>query len=403
MKPLTKKRRLLTTLAIITIIVPIITPSAEGQSPLPLKDWTVVIDAGHGGKDPGCIGSSTKEKDIALSIALKTGSYIQKYLPDVKVIYTRDNDTFIGLNERAEVANSHNADLFISVHANSVKDKRPVGTESYIMGQTKDEENLKLAMKENSVITLEENYQAKYEGYDPASAESFIIFSMMQNTYMKQSTDFASIVQSQFTERVGRHNRGVKQAGYLVLWRTTMPSILVEVGFLSNPVEEKYLKSTEGQEYLASAIYRAFKQYKKTIDIRSGRIPVQYSDEPDTESQVAEDSGEKPDTIRESDKVQNTDISTPSTDELWFGVQIYSTPKEKPKEPGAFRKVETITTIESGERFKYIAGRFLSYEGASAYRKTITDLYPDAFVIAIRDNKIIPIREAIEEKKNTDK
>ena len=235
-----------------------------------LDDWVVVIDAGHGGKDPGTVGLKAKEKDINLAVALRTGQYIKNNLKDVKVIYSRDDDTFIGLAERAEVANRNKADIFISIHSNAMNDKRFTGAETWVLGQSKDEANLQVAMKENSVITFEKDYQAKYEGYDPNSVESFIIFSLMQNTYLKQSTEFASMIQDQFRDRVGRKDRGVKQAGFVVLWRTTMPSVLVELGFLSNAEEEKYLISETGQDYLASAIYRAFRDYKHTIDNRSG-------------------------------------------------------------------------------------------------------------------------------------
>ncbi|MBE0668162.1 MAG: N-acetylmuramoyl-L-alanine amidase, partial [Bacteroidales bacterium] len=238
----------------------------EAQAAPPVKEWTVVIDAGHGGKDPGSIGySKTKEKDLNLKVAIKTGQTIKDNLKDVKVIYTRTDDTFLGLDERAEVANKNKADIFISIHANAWKDKRPYGAETFVLGQSMDDANLKVAMKENSVITFEEDYQTKYEGYDPNSVESFIIFSLMQNTYLKQSTEFASLIQYQFRDRVGRFDRGVKQAGLVVLWRSTMPSVLVELGFITHPEEEKFLLSESGQDYLASAIFRAFRDYKNSI------------------------------------------------------------------------------------------------------------------------------------------
>ncbi len=256
----------------------------------PVKEWTVVIDAGHGGKDPGTLGSKSKEKNVALAVALKTGKYISENLKDVRVIYTRDDDTFIGLDERAAIANRNKADIFISIHANGMDDKRPYGSETWVLGQSMDDANLKLAMKENSVITFEEDYETKYEGYDPNSVESFIIFSLMQNTYLKQSTEFASIIQSQFRDRVGRKDRGVKQAGFVVLWRSTMPSVLVELGFLSNAEEEKYLISETGQDFLASAIFRAFRDYKITIDSRSGIKKVN--------GEVKDSAGEKPDVVK---------------------------------------------------------------------------------------------------------
>src|SRR5665647_582989 len=253
------------------LMAAIIMPHEAWSQAAPLlDDWVVVIDAGHGGKDPGTVGLKAKEKDINLAVALRTGQYIKDNLKDVKVIYSRDDDSFIGLAERADVANKNKADIFISIHSNAMNDKRFTGAETWVLGQSKDEANLQVAMKENSVITFEKDYQAKYEGYDPNSVESFIIFSLMQNTYLKQSTEFASMIQDQIRDRVGRKDRGVKQAGFVVLWRTTMPSVLVELGFLSNAEEEKYLLSETGQDYLASAIYRAFGDYKHTIDNRSG-------------------------------------------------------------------------------------------------------------------------------------
>lgn len=271
MRQRTKIRGLRDILACAIIAAAITMPSALTAQPLPSEDqWVVVIDAGHGGKDPGAVGAKGKEKHINLAVALKTGKYITDNMKDVKVIYTRDDDTYPGLAERAEIANKNKADLFISIHSNALTDKRLYGAETYVLGQTMDDANLQVAMKENSVITLEKDYETKYEGFDPNSVESYIIFSLMQNTYLRQSTEFATMIQSQFRDRVGRKDRGVRQAGFQVLWRTTMPSVLVEMGFITNAEEEKFLVSEQGQDYLASAIFRAFRDYKQTIDSRTG-------------------------------------------------------------------------------------------------------------------------------------
>ncbi len=229
---------------------------------------TIVIDAGHGGKDPGTIGSGIMEKDIALKIALEVGRIIEENLPDVEIIYTRKTDEFIGLYERAAIANKHNANVFISIHCNAVANATAYGTESWVMGTHKNEANLELSMKENSVVTMEDDYLEKYDGFDPNSPEGHIIFSLFQNAYLEQSLNLAAKVESQFQNRVNRKSRGVKQAGFLVLWKTSMPSILVESGFLSNPAEREYLNSKTGQVYLASAIFRAFRDFK--IEIESG-------------------------------------------------------------------------------------------------------------------------------------
>lgn len=404
------------------------------QSAPPVKEWTVVIDAGHGGKDPGTLGLKSMEKNIALSVALKTGKYISENLKDVRVIYTRDNDTFIGLDERAAIANRNKADIFISIHANGMDDKRPYGAETWVLGQSMDDANLKLAMKENSVITFEEDYETKYEGYDPNSVESFIIFSLMQNTYLKQSTEFASIIQSQFRERVGRKDRGVKQAGFVVLWRSTMPSALVELGFLSNAEEEKYLISETGQDFLASAIFRAFRDYKSTIDNRSGRKnangevkdsagekPTVVKSAMTTAEKPAMTAAEKPAEIKsaaipadksvsdipsaeKSPAVAEKTAARPAGEEIYFTVQLSAVPKNKAPKQIIFKGIGSFERIESGERYKYTAGKFNEIDQALAYRRTIAKDHPDAFVIAVQNGKIIPLREAVEAKKTrTDK
>lgn len=229
----------------------------------------VVIDPGHGGEDPGASGIKTKEKDVVLNIGLDLGKLISENLKDVKVIFTRSTDTFIPLHERAELANRNKADLFISIHANANKNHAIYGVETYAMGLYTNDRNLEVAEKENAVITFEKDYSVHYEGYDPNSAESFIIFSLVQNTYLEQSLNFAGIVQNNFEKSAERFNRGVKQAGFLVLWKTSMPSILVETGYISNREEEKFLSSDEGQKKIAKAIYYAFVDYKNQIEMKS--------------------------------------------------------------------------------------------------------------------------------------
>lgn len=225
-----------------------------------------MIDPGHGGKDPGTHGKNAKEKDVALKIALKLGSYIEKNIPDVKVIYTRKDDKYLGLDERADIANKNKADLFICIHANSLPGAPAYGTETYVMGLHKDKNNFELAKRENSVILMDENYEQRYEGFDPSSPESYILFTLSQNAYQESSLKFAQKVEDQFKSKAGRYSRGVKQAGFLVLWRTTMPSVLIETGFLSNSKEETFLSSSNGQDLIASGIYRAFKEYKAEIE-----------------------------------------------------------------------------------------------------------------------------------------
>jgi N-acetylmuramoyl-L-alanine amidase len=239
--------------------------SSSTYPPKEFKVDVVVIDAGHGGHDEGTHGKLLKEKDVALKIALKVGAYIEKNFPDVKVIYTRKDDKYIALDERAEIANRNHADLFICIHANANPNSKAFGTETFVMGLHKDENNLAIAQRENSVILMDENYTERYEGFDN-SPESYILFTLTQSAFQESSLKFASKVESQFKSRVGRTSRGVKQAGFVVLWRTTMPSVLIETGFLTNSTEEKFLAGDDGQDLIASGIFRAFKDYKSDVE-----------------------------------------------------------------------------------------------------------------------------------------
>jgi N-acetylmuramoyl-L-alanine amidase len=226
----------------------------------------VVINAGHGGKDPGTHGRLSKEKDVVLKVALELESLIKKHLPDVEVVLTRKTDKFMELHDIASMSNKSGADLFISIHCNSNPNKAIVGSETYVMGLTKSAGNLEVAKRENSVILLEEDHKAKYEGFDPNSTQSHILFSLYQNAFIQNSLNLAGRIETQFKSRVGRVSRGVKQAGFLVLWRTNMPSVLVELGFLSNEREEKDLNDELKQSYMASAIFRAFRDYKEELE-----------------------------------------------------------------------------------------------------------------------------------------
>ncbi|MEA1886886.1 MAG: N-acetylmuramoyl-L-alanine amidase [Bacteroidota bacterium] len=340
-------------------------PSVSTAEDPPVNEWVVVIDAGHGGKDPGAEGRKCKEKDITLAIALKTGKYIQELLDDVKVIYTRKEDEFVELYKRAEIANKAKADLFISIHCNGFRDMRINGSETFVMGLHKDEGNLEVAMKENAVITLEEDYTTRYQGYDPNSSESYIIFSLMQNIYLEQSLNFANYIQDQFRNRVGRIDRGVKQAGLIVLWQTTMPSVLVEAGFITNSQEERFLMSEQGQDYIASAIFRAFRDYKLSIDQKSD-----FSTSAKNE-------------IKQDDKI-------------WFMVQLATSSTRKEELPQEFQETGEITELVSGKYYKYATGKYHTYSEAAKRRDELKVKFPDAFVIAVRNLKIMPLQEAIE-------
>ena len=329
---------------------------------------TVVIDPGHGGRDAGALGRIAKEKNIALAIALKLGTYIEENFPDVKVIYTRTEDVFIPLNKRAEIANKNKADLFISIHLNGNKNIRAFGTETYVMGIHKTDGNLEVAKKENAAILYEEDYTTKYEGFDPHSAESYIIFSFLQNTYLEQSLNYAAFIENEFETRALRKSRGVKQAGFLVLWQTTMPSVLIEAGFLTNPQEEKYLMSKDGQEYIASAIYRAFKNYKNTIEAKS----------------------------KFSTKIDSLEKNQKEDSPVYFKIQIASAQNPIEKNDPFFKTLENIEEYKSNGMYKYTVGSSSDYNEINKLKNSIEDQYPDAFVIAIDSTgNVIPIQKAL--------
>ncbi|HMQ00925.1 MAG TPA: N-acetylmuramoyl-L-alanine amidase [Cyclobacteriaceae bacterium] len=261
-------------LALLILAITLLNSSLSAQSSSP-SVFIVCIDPGHGGAQPGTLGKFTKEKDITLKLALKLGKIIEENLSDVKVIYTRKTDVTMGLIERAQIANNNHADLFVSIHANSLPETTPdtrkesiFGTETYVLGLHKSQESLEVAMRENAVILLEENYEEKYQGFDPKSPESYILFSLTQSANHESSIRFANLVEDQFGTRAGRKSRGVKQAGFQVLWETAMPAVLIEIGYLSNTKEEKELNDPLVQDYLASAIYRAIRDYKNELEAK---------------------------------------------------------------------------------------------------------------------------------------
>lgn len=227
--------------------------------------YTIVIDPGHGGKDPGAMYKGIKEKNINLNVALELGRLIQQNCPNVKVIYTRKTDVFVELNERANIANKAKADLFLSIHTNATAAKKaaPQGAETYTLGMHRAADNLEVAKRENSVITLESNYEQKYEGFDPKSSESYIIFELMQDQNMEKSVQFAKLMQKEFRNTAKRVDKGVHQAGFLVLREACMPSALIELGYINNPNDASYLSSNSGVATMARSIYNAFVSFKK--------------------------------------------------------------------------------------------------------------------------------------------
>ena len=326
---------------------------------------TIVIDAGHGGKDPGAIGKHCYEKNIALSIALKTGQYIKEKFPHIKIIYTRKTDVFIPLKERPEIANKAKADLFISIHANSLeKNTITHGTETFILGLHKSKDNLAVAMKENSVMLYEDDYSNKYEGFNPNDPASYIIFNLMHSLHIDNSTSLAQHTEKQFKSRVGRHSRGVKSAELWVLRKASMPSVLIEVGFISNPNEEKFLKSKKGQDYMASAIFRAFRSYKEEIERHSSRT-----------FELAEKSNE----------VEN---------EVYYCIQIKSSSKKIPLNSKVFSKLNNVSETQVNGIYKYSVEQSSDLKIVINKKKEIKKLIPDCFIVAYHKGKPISIKQA---------
>jgi N-acetylmuramoyl-L-alanine amidase len=334
----------------------------------------VVIDAGHGGKDPGAVGRNSREKDIVLSVALMAGKLIEQNIPGVQIIYTRKTDVFVELHRRAQIANESGADVFISIHCNSSKSPKAFGAETFVMGLHKSNENLEVAKTENAAIFFEEDYQVQYEGFDPNSDEDYIVLSMFQSANLNQSLDLSSRVQQAFTERAGRNDRGVKQAGFWVLYKTTMPGILIELGFLSNPQEEQYLLSKAGQEQLAEAIYLAFSDYKDYFEENSRSI--------------------KPLAVKKHE---------PSA-RVYYRVQFASYNKEKSIDFRRFRGLEDIRMYIHEGQFKYTTGNEETIEKANLIKqRLIGDGYKDVFIVAFHDEQRISLEDArqlVELKKN---
>jgi N-acetylmuramoyl-L-alanine amidase len=354
---------------------------------------TVCIDAGHGGHDSGCLGSSSQEKHVALSIALKLGAYIEQNFPDVKVVYTRKTDIYLKLWERAAIANEVKADLFICVHANANDNKAAFGTETFVMGLHKSESNLNVAKRENSSILLEEDYKTQYSDFDPNSPESYIVLTMRQNAFLAQSLSFAAKIQTQFTERVGRKNRGVKQAGFLVLHQTNMPSVLIETGFLTNKAEEKFLVSDLGQDYLASAVFRAFKSYKNELEGKQKKKTI-VVDEVVLDHKMTVEKNEK----EVSNKERKKKLETLNKGVV-FRVQISTSSKKIELKPENFKGVEGVTIYEAGGLYRYTVGREVNMTDANRLQVQLrTKGYKDAFVVAFSDGKRISISKALQLK-----
>ena len=322
--------------------------------------YTVVLDPGHGGKDPGAVGKISQEKDLNLSLALQVGKLLKEQYPDVNVLYTRSTDVFIPLQQRADIANKANADLFISIHTNSAESKAPSGVETFILGADKMEKNLDVAMRENAVMKLEADYKTTYQGFDPNSIDSYIMFELMQNSYMDQSLQFATQVQNRFVGHLNREDRGVRQAAFWVLLKTACPSILFEMGFISNPAEEKFLNQPASMTRMAQAIVDAFGAYthKQAVRRAESQEPRAESQEPRAESQE------------------------PKAPQTLYAVQICAS-----REPLAANderlKGQKCDYIRAGEWYKYYTAAHVDRNKTEAAQKKLRKLFPDCWIITV--------------------
>ena len=362
------------------------------------KRFTLVIDAGHGGHDAGAIGKITKEKNINLNVALAFGRLVERNCPDVKVIYTRKTDVFVPLHTRADIANHNKADLFVSIHTNALpKGRISRGLETYTLGMHRADDNLDVAKRENSVILIEKDYKQRYQGFDPRSSESYIIFELIQDRNMAQSVELAKYVQRRTCAQAGRPDKGVKQAGFLVLRETTMPSCLIELGFISTPDEEQFLHSSSGVNQLGQGIYQAFLDYKRRYGGKSAvPAPATTKEEPEAAAK------EEPRAVAKEVPQPAALAALPAesaagASALVFKVQVAvsDTPLQlsSPKLKGR----SAVDYFQDEGKYKYTIGSSTNYNEVNRLCKALQRDFPGSFVIAFKDGKKVDVNEAIRE------
>lgn len=399
--------------------------------------FTVTIDAGHGGKDTGAPGKKSFEKNIALGISLKLGHYIESLMEDVSVFYTRKTDVFIPLFERAQIANRNKSDLFISIHVNANKKSSPTGTATYVMGFSKSVENLDLVMQENKAILLESDYRTKYAGFDPTSPESYIIFNNVQNNNLTQSLEIAAAVQDQLRTKGQRKDIGVHQGNLVVLWGCAKPSILIETGFISNPQEEQFLMTEDGQDIIASSIYMALREYKETVDGRVGQLaknpasgtentksavqnehrPADMPKKTDTVKKPAEPAVKHLDTIKETRQAVMNQVETVkkepentvvknqvevspkpaervsaqgSESDIEFRIQVLASAKKIPPGSREFKGIKGLDELEMDGYFKYMSQPVKTYREALEIKQRLGATFRGAFIVGFKNGKKVP-------------
>ena len=379
------------------------------------KRFTLVIDPGHGGHDAGALGAISKEKNINLAVALRFGKYVEQNLPEVRVIYTRKTDVFIPLNERANIANRANADLFISVHTNALPaGKIARGFETYTLGMHRAKDNLDVAMRENSVISMEKDYQQRYQGFDPRSSESYIIFEFIQGKNMERSVDLARMIQRGVCDGANRPDKGVHQAGFLVLRETSMPGCLIELGFITTPDEERLLNDDSRVDDIARGIYEAFAKYKNKYD-RSVSVPYRAKDSEDVNlPKIVPDQEPAPKTrVVTRGKQPKREEATPEqpkrvekkvkkaevADAPVFKLQIFVGSRNLRKGDAHFKGETDYDSFQEGNLVKYTLGASTNYNEIYRLRKEKLDKFPEAFIIAFKNGQKYDVNQAIREFK----
>lgn len=403
--------------------------------------FTLVIDAGHGGHDAGALGAISKEKNINLAVALRFGKYVERNMPDVRVVYTRKTDVFIPLHERANIANRANADLFISVHTNALPaGKIARGFETYTLGMHRAKDNLDVAMRENSVISMEKGYQQTYQGFDPKSSESYIIFEFIQGKNMERSVELARMIQRSVCDGANRPDKGVHQAGFLVLRETSMPSCLIELGFITTPDEENLLNNDGRVDDIAKGIYEAFAKYKNKYDKRVS-VPYRASEKevtsvpkivPDTYRQTERRSVSSDTTARTGkpqvqkttarNVVRNTEANKVGTNKVEtklatkpvtkptevkgapvFKLQIFVSSRTLRKGDAHFKGETDYDSYQEGGMVKYTMGASTNYNEIYRLRKSLLEKFPEAFIIAFKNGRKYDVNQAIREFKQNKK
>lgn len=369
--------------------------------------FTLVIDAGHGGHDAGAVGAFSSEKDINLSVALAFGRYVERNCPDVKVVYTRKTDVFVPLHKRASIANKNKADVFISIHTNALpKGHIARGLETYTMGMRRSDEKLSAAKRENSVIMIEKDYKEHYEGYDPNSPESIIMFEFMHNKNMARSVELAKLVQSNVCSTAKRQNKGVKQDVFLVLRETSMPACLIELGFITTPDEEKFLNDKGNVDKIARGIYKAFAQYKDkyykgfTVPYNPKAEDVDDDDERRDESDKAVEEPEKREKKEMAEMKPAEKAEADADGKPVFKVQILASSRQLDEGDRIFKGLSDVGFYKEGGLVKYTYGASTDYNEIYRLRKSVLDKFPEAFIIAFKNGEKMNVTQAIREFKS---